>query len=211
MKTSLMKSQELNIPKSTNYTITRTGLIFHRDVSFEEWCSLSTSLGAVARGVAFIVGDWLVYGERRFATPSSRVSSERYNQAVAMTGLDRQTLHGYSHVSRKVPHHCRHDVLSWEHHKIAAKLPKREQAKRLNELAKFARDGRPISTRKFRESVSIKVKPEPQPSEVDRLRFLNAKLIAALEDMLSVDKTDGRSRVIQNARSLVAQAKGEQP
>jgi hypothetical protein len=43
-----------------------TGLHIERDLSFDEWSALAPSLGNSMRSLAFVIGDWLVYGENMF-------------------------------------------------------------------------------------------------------------------------------------------------
>ena len=93
-----------------------------------------------------MLGDWLVYGEDRFekqlALPGfeedvaacRRLSAERYEEAHAATGIDRVILKNYAYVSRRVPLSLRNDFLSWEHHRVVAKL-KPDDQKRWLEVA----------------------------------------------------------------------------
>jgi len=110
--------------------------------------------------VAFVIGDWLLYGHDRFGREEatnksgSRVRSEDYETAIRLTGLDRATLHTYAHVSRKVPPSLRNKDLSWEHHKIVAKLPAPDQQRWLRLASDQLSKGRPVSTRRLRRSIS---------------------------------------------------------
>lgn len=142
------------------FTISRTGLEVHDHLSFEEWSSLAPLLNEAARGVAFVIGDWLLYGHDRFGREDTanksgaRVRSEDYETAIRLTGLDRATLHTYAHVSRKVPPSLRNKDLSWEHHKIVAKLPSPDQQRWLRLASDQLAKGRPVSTRRLRRSIS---------------------------------------------------------
>jgi hypothetical protein len=142
------------------FTISRTGLEVHDHLSFEEWSCLAPLLNEAARGVAFVIGDWLLYGHDRFGRedaggkPGARVRSEDYESAICLTGLDRATLHTYAHVSRKVPALLRNKDLSWEHHKIVAKLPAPDQQRWLRLASDQLSEGRPVSTRRLRRSIS---------------------------------------------------------
>lgn len=138
---------------TSKFTISRTGLEVHNDLSFEEWASLAPVLNEAARGVAFVIGDWLVYGRERFGSRGrERVRSEDYEAAVRLTGLDRTTLQTYAHVSRRVPLLLRNKDLSWEHHKVVAKLPSGDQERWLLTAANRV-DGQPVSTRRLRKSI----------------------------------------------------------
>ena len=115
-------------------TLTRTGLHISDDLSFEEWQSMAARFGAAMSSAAFVIGDWLVYGEDHFrgqqrlpgfeneSIGTRRVAAEIYNEALRLTGLDRSTLITYAYVARRVPASLRNEDLSWEHHKAVAKL-----------------------------------------------------------------------------------------
>lgn len=145
------------------FTISRTGLEVHDHLSFEEWSSLAPMLNEVARGVAFVIGDWLLYGKYRFGEAQNRgtgresgprVATADYEAAVALTGLDRATLHNYAWVARRTPSSLRNELLSWEHHRVVAKLPEPDQKRWLKIAAENQQNGKPVSTRRLRRSIS---------------------------------------------------------
>ena len=160
------------------WTVSRTGLEIHDDLSFQEWADMAPALGEAARSIAFVIGDWLLYGEDHFRgqfrlpgfegeqIESGRVSSDLYREAVRLTGLDTQTLWAYTYVSRRVPSLLRNKDLSWEHHKIVAKLPEREQSRWLNVAAEAQQTEAPISTRRLRRSISAGRLLEPEEIEL---------------------------------------------
>lgn len=158
--TLLLHNMSIALPDTHKITITRTGLEIHDHLSFEEWASLAPLLNEAARGVAFVIGDWLLYGNDRFdrndasQSVNTRVRHEDYEAAVHLTGLDRTTLQTYAHVARKVPPSLRNKDLSWEHHKIVAKLPQADQQLWLGMAAESLANGEPISTRRLRRSIS---------------------------------------------------------
>ena len=142
--------------------ISPLGLQFREDLTFSEWCALASQLGSAVRSMAFVLGDWLVYGEDHFEKqlllpgfeengPRQRLSAERYEQAHAATGIDRVVLKNYAYVSRKVPMSLRNDVLSWEHHRVVAKL-KTDEQKRWLEIA--CTDDERLSARRLRVSIA---------------------------------------------------------
>ena len=148
-------------------TLTRTGLHISDELSFEEWQSMAARFGAAMSSAAFVIGDWLVYGEDHFrgqkrlpgfeddSIPSHRVSSEIYNEALRLTGLDRSTLITYAYVARRVPSSLRNEQLSWEHHKAVAKLDEEEQ-KRWLQIAIDEADVElaAVPTRRLRKSIT---------------------------------------------------------
>ncbi len=148
-------------------TITRTGLEVTADLSFEEWQSMASRFGAAMSSAAFVIGDWLVYGEDHFrgqkrlpgfedeSISTRRVSSEIYDEALRLTGLDRSTLVTYAYVARRVPASLRNEQLSWEHHKAVAKL-KEEDQQRWLQIAEAEGDDAhgAVSTRRLRKSIT---------------------------------------------------------
>jgi len=149
---------------STKLQISRLGIQFRDTLSFEEWSGLAPKLGAVARSIGFIIGDWLLYGIEHFAAPAEsagstaiqsqrnlpRINSQRYDFACKNTGLDRRTLREFAYVSRNVPYSLRNDQLQWEHHRIVAKLPHEEQS---HWLTRAADPEDRLSARRLRASI----------------------------------------------------------
>lgn len=139
-------------------SVTRTGLRIGGELSLEEWCKLGEGIGSLVSTVAFAIGDWLVYGEDNFgaeAGPRRRVPSALYHETVGATGLDLTTLHNYAYVARRVRRETRTDRLSWEHHKILAKLPPGRQTEWIATCIAEEEAGRRVSTRRLRKSLTI--------------------------------------------------------
>ena len=148
-------------------TLTRTGLHISDELSFEEWKDIAARFGAAMSSAAFVIGDWLVYGEDHFrgqqrlpgfendSIGSRRISAEIYNEALRLTGLDRSTLITYAYVARRVPPSLRNEQLSWEHHKAVAKLDEEEQ-KRWLQIALDEADAElaAVPTRRLRKSIT---------------------------------------------------------
>lgn len=141
--------------------MTRLGLSMTQPLTFEEWRDMAPTLGQLVTGVGFVIGDWLVYGETHFSEKgpiSRRVSTPIYDEAVNVTGLDRRTLHNYAYVARRVPAARRSLRLSWEHHRIVAKLSGLEQehwlklAEKADKAEKAGKE-RVISTTRLRKSI----------------------------------------------------------
>ena len=148
-------------------SITRIGLQVTSDLSFEEWQSMASRFGAAMSSAAFVIGDWLVYGEDHFrgqkrlpgfedeSIGNRRVSTEIYGEALRLTGLDRSTLVTYAYVSRRVPSSLRNEQLSWEHHKAVAKLNEDGQQRWLR-IAQDEGDEEygAVATRRLRKSIT---------------------------------------------------------
>lgn len=144
--------------------ITPSGLRFDTDLTFEEWSAMAPQIGTALKSMAFVIGDWMIYGEEKFAVQPYfasmapdprhvRVSSPNYEAAQAATGLDPATLKSYAYVSRRVPMSLRNNLLSWEHHKVVAKLATDKQAEWLATAA-AADSGERISVRRLRASIT---------------------------------------------------------
>ena len=146
-------------------TVTPNGLRFNSDLTFEEWSALAPHIGNALKSMAFVIGDWMIYGEERFAIQPCipgledtdprhiRVSAPNYEAAQAATGLDPATLKNYAYVSRRVPLSLRNNILSWEHHKVVAKLNEERQAQWLATAAS-GDSGKRISVRRLRASIT---------------------------------------------------------
>ena len=139
---------------------------------------MAPAIGEAARSVAFVIGDWLLYGEDHFRgqfrlpgfesdqVEAGRVGTDLYREAIRLTGLDNQTLWSYVYVARKIPSSLRNKLVSFEHHKIVAKLPEREQAKWLDVVAESQASENPIGTRLLRRSISAGRLLEPEEIEL---------------------------------------------
>jgi hypothetical protein len=165
--------------------ITRTGLQLTDNLTFSEWEAMAERFGAAMSSAAFVIGDWLVYGEDHFrgqgrlpgfeenAIPSRKVSGEIYEAALRLTGLDRTTLATYAYVARRVPPSLRNEQLSWEHHKAVARLEPHQQTKWLEIAMEEGGEGEagPISTRRLRKSITagrLLTRQEMQIDPADR-------------------------------------------
>ena len=139
-------------------SISPVGMRISSELSFEEWSELATSIGQAARSIGFIIGDWLVYGQSLFGTEGfadRRVDSASYQLAINATGLDLSTLQNYAYVSRNMPFSLRSERLSWEHHRLVAKLPETEQQEWIEACLAEENAGRRMSTRRLRKSLNL--------------------------------------------------------
>ena len=168
------------------FTISRTGLEIHTKLTLDEWRDLATQFGHSVVSAAFVIGDWLVYGEDHFRgqirlpgfenepVKRGRVPTDLYEEALTATNLDKLTLQAYAYVARKVPRLLRNQLLSWEHHKAVAKLKDEEQEEWLSLAARKLESGEPVSSRRLRKSITAGrlLKPEEMVSDpADRGRY----------------------------------------
>ena len=157
----------LTSPDSPKFAITPTGIQFHERLSFDEWRSLAPKFSEAIKSAAFVIGDWLVYGEDHFRGQQrlpgfeseplapGKISGDLYDAALAATGLDRTTLHAYAYVARQVPSSLRNEHLSWEHHKAVAKLEEHEQERWLKIAIENPNHNGSVSTRRLRKSIIV--------------------------------------------------------
>ena len=140
------------------FAITPTGIQFHKDLSYAEWDDLGQKLAPVGKSIGFILGDWINYGEKQWG--------DKYEEALAKTGLAYQTLMNYSYVARKVEISCRQENLGFEHHAVVAKLKPDEQEHWL-EMTKEHN----LSVRRLRKSINfgrLATEDEVQGDPADR-------------------------------------------
>lgn len=131
----LPAGMEVSKPLPPFIEATPTGLILAKDLTFEEWNAIGSSFGTALQTAAWCIGDWMVYGERKWAKQllldgsefdpkaPNRIPSEVFDTAIASTYLDRQTLSQYASVCRKIPMEERRVHLSFGHHRLLAPLP----------------------------------------------------------------------------------------
>ena len=98
---------------------TRVGLVFPPTLDFDDWAKAGVKIAGALDSFGWCMGDWLVYGQDRFA--------DRYAEAMSAANLDYQTLRNYAWVARKVALDRRRDSLSFQHHAEVEKLPPDEQ------------------------------------------------------------------------------------
>lgn len=142
--------------------VTPIGLDVKGTLTLDEWRDVGRRIGGALTSIAFVVGDWLVYGEGRDAQltlwagipEADRVSGAVYAEAVKLTGLDVTTLQNYAYVARRVPRSLRNEHVSFEHHKRVAKLREAtDQARWLTLAAEMRQSGAPIAVRRFARSI----------------------------------------------------------
>lgn len=131
----LPRGMEVSQPLPPFIETTPTGLILAKDLTFEEWSAIGSSFGTALQTAAWCIGDWMVYGERKWGKQllldgaefdpekPNRIPSHVFDEAVASTGLDRQTLSQYASVCRKIQREDRRIHLSFAHHRLLAPLP----------------------------------------------------------------------------------------
>jgi hypothetical protein len=103
---------------------TATSLRLPENVKLDDWLRLGREISRRSSASAWWLGDWLLFGERRYAG--------RYRAAIDSSGLDYQTLRNYAWVARAFAPSRRRDTLSFQHHVELAALPEPQQELWLN-------------------------------------------------------------------------------
>jgi len=101
------------------FTLTSNRLIIPEDTSLDEWSELGTVLFRMQGSMQWLIGDWLVYGERQFQQ-DRRAIAEHFS-------LDIHTLDNYAWVARAVSDSLRKESLSFGHHALVAGRSPEEQ------------------------------------------------------------------------------------
>lgn len=135
-----MNTLAIHDPK---FSITSTGIQFNHELSFEEWDALGQKLGEVGKSIGFIIGDWINYGESRYG--------EKYEKALARTGMAYNTLANFAYVARKVQSSLRNENLDWYQHYAVAKLKTDDEKSYWLEMA----DKHDLSVRRLRKSINF--------------------------------------------------------
>jgi hypothetical protein len=76
---------------------------------FEQWAKLGRRLAMLHNASAWALGDWIRYGDVHYQP----AQENRYDEAVALTGLARQSLKNYASVARRFPLERRRAKLSY--------------------------------------------------------------------------------------------------
>lgn len=96
------------------FKLNPTGLEVESDATFEEWQYIGGILHRLEGSINWLIGDWLVYGER--------VWGQTYEQVSEITGFDVKTLYQYAWIARNVDFSVRTENLSFGHHQLIAGL-----------------------------------------------------------------------------------------
>jgi hypothetical protein len=114
-----MTSTALATLATGDVEITETGWRPTRELSRDEWEAVGRDLLRVGRAWQWWVGDWVLYGEKRYG--------ETYAEAIELTGMTWNTLTNVISVARRVEPSRRREHLSWSHHEAIAALDPGEQ------------------------------------------------------------------------------------
>lgn len=102
-----------------------TSLRLPAGLDFDEWVVHGQRIAGIARASAWWVGDWVNYGEEAYG--------RRYQDALALTGLEYGTLRNYAMVAGRFPVSRRRDTLSFGHHQLVTSMHPSEQERWLDQ------------------------------------------------------------------------------
>jgi hypothetical protein len=102
-----MRSPAQPLPRRT-----QTALHIAPDLPLDEWRRIGIELANLARRTPWWIGDWMFHGETNYAAGMSQA----YEDAIAATGLDYQTLANYKTVAGRFAFSRRRENLSLAHH-----------------------------------------------------------------------------------------------
>ncbi|MFI7895077.1 MULTISPECIES: LmbU family transcriptional regulator [unclassified Streptomyces] len=133
---------------------TRVGLQLPVVLRYDRWERAGQHLFQIADSSAWCLGDWLVYGQERYA--------DRYQAGVEAAGLDYQTLRNYAWVTRRFEYWRRRESLSFGHHAEVASLPPAEADAWLDrsEQHRWSRNQLRINLRESRRGKRAVASPE---------------------------------------------------
>lgn len=89
------------------------------ELAVSEWVDQGRCLGAIGRGSAWWIGDWIRYGSARYG--------DKYAAASGVTGYDVQSLMNMSYVASRFEASRRRPGLSFSHHAELAALAPEDQ------------------------------------------------------------------------------------
>jgi hypothetical protein len=101
-----------------SFVLSPVGLM-GEEITYEDWEALGEFLNKMNASIQWILGDWLLMGERTWG--------KTYESLAALLGIDISTLYNYTYVAANVEFSSRNEKLSFTHHKVVAPLPPKEQ------------------------------------------------------------------------------------
>ena len=141
---------------------TPVGLRLPANLSFERWRALGRRIGSIANASSWWLADWAFYGGGSYG--------EKHKQAIAVTGLDYQTLRNYAWVAGRFDLSRRRDNLSFAHHAEVAALSDEEQDEWLD-LAERNRWSRNELRARLRNEKRALIPTHVDQTRVEQLRL----------------------------------------
>lgn len=130
--------------------IVENGLYLPPDLPYERYEAIGLGLRAVNALSAFLIGDWLLYGEHTYG--------EKYAQAASLLGYSPQTLANYASVAKRIPPSRRRpESVTFSIHAEVASLPPEEQTHWLQVAAEES-----LTREELRQRLRPKELPAPR-------------------------------------------------
>jgi hypothetical protein len=179
-------------------SITLLGLqLIDPDMPFDQWEGVGRILGHMHRLSAWMIGDWILYGERVYGEEAAQATeglhADRYNVAERVTGLAVKTLYNYASTCSKIAIDVRRVELPFRSHQPVTHLEREQQIYWLQQAVENA-----WSAEDLRDAITGKVIDEA-PSEDDGI--IEGGVTDINDDTMTVSE-----RIEQAARLVWRQA-----
>jgi hypothetical protein len=99
--------------------VSPVGINFPDELDFDEWRAVGERVARLSGSTAWWLGDWMHFGFWEYG--------QKYEEAIAATGLAYQTLANYRSVCERFDFSRRKENLSFSHHQLVAGLSDAEQ------------------------------------------------------------------------------------
>src|ERR1041385_8007667 len=112
-----MKSElSITLTSEKKVTFTEVGIVFHRELSGQEWVNLWTEIDRANNGLQWAIADWLNYGQRNNY-------GDKYGVQIRETGLKYKTLVNIAAIGRayEFAQRFRHPI-TFSHHRLVVAM-----------------------------------------------------------------------------------------
>lgn len=177
----------------SNIEMTETAWLPSVAITYEQWEKAGRTLLRMGRAWQWWTGDWILYGEARFA--------DSYAQAIELTGLEYQTIANVIAVCRSVEHSRRRENLSFAHHAEVSALQPSQQSEWLD---RAEHDGMTVA--RLRAAIrAARRAGTPQLMPDDNLEFAGILQIkfGAYDDQAASEKLQELAAVIEKRGVIV--------
>lgn len=167
-----------------HFTLGPTGLEVRDAPTYEEWAGIGDLLRTLEGGVAWIVGDWINFGQGEYGEAASQ----------AISDFAPETARVYEWVAAKVPRENRRDDLSFTHHQIVAALDVEKQ----RELLERAAEGQWSTSR-----LKSETKSEVEEKKLRYLVLVECRSAADQKDLAEKMEREGRlCRLVESTKGI---------
>tara|TARA_R100000027_G_scaffold54802_4_gene43926 strand:+ start:21616 stop:22326 length:711 start_codon:yes stop_codon:yes gene_type:complete len=177
--------------------ISAKGLDLPEDLTIEEWNRFGDFLAQANNSVGFWVGDWINFGEAKWG--------EKYAEAMELTGFEYDTLAIYAYVAKRVELLMRINTLTFNHHRMVAKLPPEQQARWLQAAEKYGLSSRLLSASITAGKV-LQELPRSEPTPKNHITHINRLVTwwrSRAQDALQKADEDHKDAIRRDLRPVV--------